>query len=79
MKVKTSISLSEDLVEGMDALLKKPGLPSTRSAFLEEALRNYNATAERQARDSHDLGILNRRSRKLNREAADTLSHQTDL
>ena len=79
MKVKTSISLSEDLVEGMDALLKKPGLPSTRSAFLEEALRNYIATAERQARDSHDLEILNRRSRKLNREAADTLSYQTDL
>ena len=79
MKVKTSVSLSEDLVLGMDTLLKHPGLPSTRSAFLEEALRQFIAAAERRARDDQDLDIHNRRSRKLNREAADTLGYQTDL
>ena len=79
MKIKTSVSLSEDLVRGMDALLKEPGLPDSRSAFLEAALRRFIADLERRMRDANDMEVLNRRSRKFNKEAADVLAYQTDL
>lgn len=79
MKVKTSVSLSQDLVRDMDNVLGKPGLPGNRSAFLEQALRLFLATLERDERDALDLEILNRRAKKLNKEAKDVLSYQVDL
>jgi len=76
MKVKTSISLSEDLVRRMDSLSSQYG---NRSALIEQALRDFLAAEARRRRDAQDLEILNRRADALNEEAEDVLSFQVDL
>lgn len=79
MKIKTSVTLSEELIQDMDRMLKEPGMPKNRSAFLEEALRQYLASIARQARDRLDLEILNREAPRLNEEAQDVLAYQVDI
>jgi len=76
MKVKTSITLSEELIRQMDALLSQYG---TRSALIERAVRDFLATAAQRQRKARDLEILNRRAEALNAEAADVLSYQIEL
>ena len=73
MKIKTSITLSEDLVKEMDKLLGRSG---NRSALVEQALRGYLIAKMQQIREAKDLEILNRRAHKLNKEAQDVLSYQ---
>lgn len=73
MKVKTSITLSEDLIEMIDRLT---GETNNRSEFIETALRNYIARQSRDARNRRDLMIINRRHARLNKEAADALAFQ---
>ena len=73
MKVKTSITLSEDLVKEIDTLLGQSG---NRSAFVEQVLRDF-LTAKAQRFDAaKELEILNQFADELNEEAADTLSYQ---
>ena len=76
MKVKTSITLSEELIRAMDALSSQYG---TRSALIERAVRDFLATAAQHQREARDLEILNRRAEALNAEAADVLSYQVEL
>ena len=76
MKVKTSITLSEELIRQMDARLSQYG---TRSALIERAVRDFLATAAQRQREARDLEILNRRAEALNVEAADVLSYQLEL
>ena len=76
MKIKTSITLSEDLAREMNRFLGRSG---NRSAFVEEALRHHLAKKTKEMREARDLDILNRRAQKLNREAQDVLSYQVDL
>ena len=76
MKVKTSITLSEELIRAMDALSSQYG---TRSALIEQAVRDFLATAAQRQREARDLEILNRRAEALNAEAADVLSYQVEL
>ena len=76
MKVKTSITLSEELIRQMDALLSQYG---TRSALIERAVRDFLATAAQRQREARDLEILNRRVEVFNAEAADVLSYQIEL
>jgi len=73
MKVKTSITLSGDLLEAIDL---RTGRGRNRSEFIEMALRAFLAEAGRQERDARDIDILNRRAKRLNREAADVLAYQ---
>ncbi len=76
MKVKTSITLSEDVMHSIDKLR---GAGENRSALIEKAVTDYierNMQAERNLRD---LDIINKRADKLNREAEDVLSYQVDL
>jgi len=73
MKVKTSITLSEDVVEAID---KWSGEFKNRSDFIEAAVRAYVAQILRQERDAKDLAILNREADRLNQEAADVLEYQ---
>ncbi len=73
MKVKTSITLSEDVVEAVDELAGKSG---NRSEFIENALRHYIARRKRDEENSRDLEIINRRHARLNREAEDVLAFQ---
>lgn len=73
MKAKTSITLSEDLVEAIDRLAA--GMP--RSAFIERVLRAFLRRQERARADARDLALLNRHAEQLNAEAADVLDYQT--
>jgi metal-responsive CopG/Arc/MetJ family transcriptional regulator len=76
MKVRTSITLSEDLVREVDGLSSQYG---NRSALIEQALRDFLAAEARRQRDAQDLEILNRRADALNEEAQEVLSFQVDL
>lgn len=76
MKVKTSITLSEDLVQSIDTF---SGGQKNRSDFIEKAVRNYLERQARSKRDIDDLAILNGKASKLNKEAEDVLSYQADL
>ena len=75
MKVKTSISLSQDLVRQIDALAGRYG---NRSLLIERAIREFLASRAKRTRDLKDLDILNSRADALNREAEDVLSYQVD-
>jgi len=74
MKVKTSITLSEEILQAMDELLDG----ENRSAFIEDALRVYMRLLKKRERDLRDLKILNEKSDRLNREAQDVLSYQVE-
>ena len=76
MKVKTSVTLSEELIRQIDALSSQYG---TRSALIERAVRDFLATAAQRQREAQDLEILNRRAEALNAEAVDVLSYQVEL
>ena len=73
MRVKTSITLPEDLLKSIDRR------ESNRSAFIEKASRAYLASTERMERDARDLEIINRNAKRLNREAMDALKYQKPL
>ncbi len=74
MKVKTSITLSEDVVEAVD---RRARLQNTnRSDFIEAAVRSFIAQLARADRDAQDREILDRRAESLNQEAADVLDYQ---
>ncbi len=76
MKVKTSITLSKDILEAIDRIIVKP---QNRSAFIENALRDYLKKRAKKLRDEKDLEILNKRADRLNREVEDVLSNQVEL
>ncbi|MGA2766077.1 MAG: ribbon-helix-helix protein, CopG family [Spirochaetia bacterium] len=76
MKIKTSVTLSEEVV----ALIDKHSRGETnRSAFIELAVRTYLEILQRNERDQRDLRIINRLSEKLNKEAEDVLNYQREL
>jgi metal-responsive CopG/Arc/MetJ family transcriptional regulator len=72
VKVKTSVTLSEELLQQIDALSSQYG---TRSALIEQAVRDFLAAQAQRRRDAQDLEILNRRAETLNVEAEDVLSY----
>lgn len=76
MKVKTSITLSQELMNYIDRL---PGRHRNRSTFLETAAWAYISQLRRQEQALRDLEILNRRADYLNAEMADVLSYQVPL
>lgn len=76
MKVKTSITLSEDILAFIDAHLERH---PTRSQFIEAAVRNYMEKLQRDERNARDMSIINRHADRLNREATDVLAYQIDL
>ncbi len=76
MKVKTSITLSEDILEAVDKHSKPD---KTRSELIETAVRGFINQLERNEINSRDLSIINKYSKRLNKEAADVLHYQVDL
>ncbi len=52
MKIKTSFTLSKDLIEEIDKLLGRKG---NRSTLVEQALRNYLAAQKGQNADPNTL------------------------
>ena len=76
MKIKTSITLSEEVLVEID---KISGETRNRSAFIEIAIRDFLKKRAKKIRDDRDLEILNKNSKRLNREAEDVLSYQVEL
>ncbi|RPJ51431.1 MAG: ribbon-helix-helix protein, CopG family [Methanobacteriota archaeon] len=74
MKVKTSITLSEDLLKAVDKRTKQQ--KRTRSDFIEAALRTFIQQLIREEQNARDLEIINRRADALNKEAAEVLEYQ---
>jgi metal-responsive CopG/Arc/MetJ family transcriptional regulator len=75
MKEKTSVTLSQDVLKGVDRLA---GKKHSRSAVIEHALRVYLRQRERALINARDLKILNREADALSAEAEDTLLYQAD-
>ena len=76
MKVKTSITISKEIIMSIDSLLGGNG---NRSEFIERILQEFLNKMKRRPRQSNDLEILNRNADRLNREAEDVLSYQVKL
>jgi len=76
MRRKTSITLSREVLSGIDRL---PGARRSRSAVIERVLRDYLSERARAARDARDLELLNKYADELNAEAADVLKDQIVL
>ena len=70
MRVKTSITLPDDLLTTIDQT------ESNRSAFIERASRAYLARLEKAKREARDIEIINSRADRLNEEAQDVLEYQ---
>lgn len=77
MKVKTSITLSEDLLEGVDQRAKQQ--KKTRSDFIETAVWAFIKQLIRDEQNARDIEIINRRADFLNGEADDVLEYQVPL
>ena len=76
MKIKTSITLSQEILTLIDQHVEGE---NSRSAFIELAVKTYLEIIRRSKRDQNDLQIINRLSEKLNREAIDVLHFQAEL
>lgn len=76
MKIKTSITISEELLERINQLLDKQ---KNRSEFIEKAVWDFIRRQKQRRRDLNDLDILNKKADELNREAEDVLSYQVEL
>lgn len=75
MRVKTSITLDEQVLRAVDRIAGK----SSRSRVIEQALRRFLLERSRAARDARDREILDRHADRLNAEMADVLSYQVEL
>jgi len=76
MKVKTSITLSEEILEAIDLHI---GEYRSRSEFLETAVRQFIAQLARKKAERRDLEIINHHADSLNAEAEDVLTYQVPL
>jgi metal-responsive CopG/Arc/MetJ family transcriptional regulator len=75
MKVKTSLTLSEDLLAVLDRMA---GPGASRSAFIEKILRDFLAQREKAQRLARDVAAINKHAGKLNAEMSDALGFQAE-
>jgi len=73
MKVKTSVTLSKELLIAIDRSMRQR---KNRSDFLEAAAWAYIEQTEREALGERDREIINRNADRLNAEASDVLDYQ---
>jgi metal-responsive CopG/Arc/MetJ family transcriptional regulator len=76
MKEKTSITLSREVLTGIDRLA---GSKQSRSAFIENVLQQHLRQRARAQRNARDVAIINRNAEKLNRDALNGLDDQAPL
>jgi metal-responsive CopG/Arc/MetJ family transcriptional regulator len=76
MKVKTSLTLSEDLLASIDKLA---GRKVSRSALIEQILRESLARRAQARRDAREVAAINRHAAQLNSEMSDALSFQAGM
>jgi metal-responsive CopG/Arc/MetJ family transcriptional regulator len=74
MKQKTSITLSSDILARVDDLA---GPNLSRSALIEQVLRNYFRERARRKVQARDLERINAAADRLNSEAAKVLDYQS--
>jgi len=74
MKEKTSITLSKEVLAGID---RAAGSKRSRSAFIEAVLAQYLRKHRRAQIEARDLELLNRAAEELNAEVEDILRYQT--
>lgn len=77
MKIKTSITLSEELLRIIDKRAKQH--KKERSDFIEAAVWAFIGQLIRDEQNARDLEIINRRAHQLNKEAIDVLAYQVQL
>ena len=73
MKERTFITLSRDVLAGIDRLAGPQG---SRSALIERILRRYLREEMRARAHARDLERINQAANRLNSEAADVLDYQ---
>ena len=76
MKLKTSITLSSDLLKEID---RNAGSNASRSAFIEAVMREYLKEKVRRAINERDLQTLNANADYFNREMEDVLRYQAPI
>ena len=76
MKIKTSITLSNEVLKAIDLYI---GEYRSRSEFIETAARKFIAQLVRKEAERKDLELINRHSDSLNTEAEDVLTYQVPL
>lgn len=75
MKVKTSVTLSEDLVKTVRRAARKG---ESRSETIERLVRQGLLAEARRAADARDLALINEHADRLNAEAGDVLGYQAE-
>ena len=76
MKVKTSVTLSSELLEAID---RHSVEFKSRSQFIETAARSFLKQLEKLEADRRDLEIINLHADELNAEADDVLDYQVSV
>ena len=76
MKVKTSITLTENTLREVD---EAAGSEGSRSRLIETAVLEYLDRRRRQSREARDRRILDTKADVLNRDAEDVLAYQADV
>jgi len=76
MKEKTSITLSKEVLAGIDRVA---GSKRSRSAVIEAVLAQYLRKRTRAQIEARDLEALNKAADELNAEIEDVLRYQTIL
>lgn len=74
MRVKTSITLDENVLRAVDKVAGK----SSRSRVIEKALLRFLQDRARATRDARDRDTLDRHAQRLNAEMADILQFQVE-
>jgi len=74
MKIKTSITLSKELLREIDARVARQ--ERSRSEFIEDAVRAFLAQADRVALLDREAVLLRKHAAALNAEMADILEYQ---
>lgn len=76
MKIKTSITLSEELLATLD---KWRDDRVSRSELIETVLRDYAIKRLRAERDAQELAKINANADRLNAQATDIYDYQIDF
>jgi len=74
MKVKTSVTLSEELLQAISAETSS----DNRSAFIETATWEYLELRRKRVRDRRETELISANADLLNDEARDALEFQDD-
>jgi metal-responsive CopG/Arc/MetJ family transcriptional regulator len=75
MRVKTSITIDEDVLRAVD---KATGAVAGRSRVIETAVREFLAR-RKTPREERDRAILDTNAEALNREMEDVLTYKGDV